>query len=381
MICVQKNLEMPPRSDLSVLTDFLPEEERSGRTSWLFFDIETTGLARERHQIYLIGVSLWQNGTGSLWQWLARSAGEEREVLTAFLDFTASLEQPAVLVHFNGTRFDLPFFQTRCRVNSLNCDAFSSLPGIDLYEKIRPFKKLLGLASCRQKAIEDFLNISREDQMSGKELIPVFHRYCDSRRTKDEKLLLLHNEEDVQNLPCLTAAFSCVRFLRGAFRWNRCEEARYTDWEGNTQKELFIIYTSLEESLPLSFTAHRDFCWISCRDRELTLRLPLLTGRLKYFFPDYKNYYYLPAEDQAIHKSVAVYVDPAFRQKATRQNCYNWADGFFLPAVRKRQTPCFYQNYGDKQGYLCWNREEPSKQQAAFFENYLKELLEEIENS
>ena len=119
-----------------------------------------------------------------------------------------------------------------------------------------------------------------------------------------------------------------------------------------------------------------DFCWLSCRGSELTLRLPLTEGEMKYFFPDYKNYYYLPAEDQAVHKSVAVYTDPAFRQKAVRQNCYSRVSGLFLPAVHKKQKPCFYQNYGDKQGYLRWEQQEKSKEeQAAFFEDYLRQLL------
>ena len=32
-------------------------------------------------------------------------------------------------------------------------------------------------------------------------------------------------------------------------------------------------------------------------------------------FADYKNYYYLPKEDMAVHKSVGCFVEPAYRQK------------------------------------------------------------------
>ena len=39
------------------------------------------------------------------------------------------------------------------------------------------------------------------------------------------------------------------------------------------------------------------------------MKMPLLEGTLKYYYPDYKNYYYLPLEDEAVHKSVGVYVD------------------------------------------------------------------------
>ena len=41
---------------------------------------------------------------------------------------------------------------------------------------------------------------------------------------------------------------------------------------------------------------------------------------MKYFFKDYKNYYYLPMEHMAIHKSMAAYVDDAHKEKATKDN-------------------------------------------------------------
>ena len=45
-----------------------------------------------------------------------------------------------------------------------------------------------------------------------------------------------------------------------------------------------------------------------------------------------KEYFYLPAEDTAVHKSVASYVDKEFRQKATKDTCYIKQNGDFLPA-------------------------------------------------
>lgn len=39
---------------------------------------------------------------------------------------------------------------------------------------------------------------------------------------------------------------------------------------------------------------------------------------MRHFYSDYKNYYYLPKEDMAIHKSVAAYVDHEYRENARR---------------------------------------------------------------
>ncbi len=394
----------------------------------LFFDIETTGLSREKNRIYLIGALLLTRnaadipempdvpGTpdatdqsdmpaapgmadapaapagGQFFQWLAESEDEEILVLAAFLDFIRQLPKPAMLVHFNGARFDIPFFQTRCAKNGLDCQCFSQLPDMDLYQQIKAYKNLLGLPSCRQKSIENFLGIGREDQYDGGELIPVFHQYCRTHGKQEEALLLLHNEEDVNHMPRLTAVFSYIRFFKGGFLWSYCEEARYTDWEGQEKMELFAVYrTDDGRKIPSPLALRRNFSslykqksaslagqfWMSCRETEMTLRIPLVEGEMKYFFEDYKNYYYLPLEDQAVHKSVSQYVEPEYRKKATAKNCYTRIFGFFLPAAGTAFKPCFYEEYGSKQPWLRWETGETmcGLPAADFFRAYLEMLL------
>ena len=69
---------------------------------------------------------------------------------------------------------------------------------------------------------------------------------------------------------------------------------------------------------------------------------------MKYFYDDYKDYYYLPREDKAIHKSIALYVDKDFREKAKASNCYTKKDGVFIPLYKDIFTPIFRRNYEDK---------------------------------
>lgn len=54
----------------------------------------------------------------------------------------------------------------------------------------------------------------------------------------------------------------------------------------------------------------------------MKIKLPLITDNLRLYYSDYKNYYYLPYEDTAIHKSVAAYVDAECKVKATRETAY-----------------------------------------------------------
>uniref|UniRef100_UPI000B13B1EB hypothetical protein n=1 Tax=Clostridium sp. NkU-1 TaxID=1095009 RepID=UPI000B13B1EB len=69
---------------------------------------------------------------------------------------------------------------------------------------------------------------------------------------------------------------------------------------------------------------------------HLTATIDLYEGELKFFYPDYKNYYYLIYEDKAIHKSVAEYVDKEARTKATAKTCYTRRPAVIFPSF----PPC-----------------------------------------
>jgi hypothetical protein len=74
-----------------------------------------------------------------------------------------------------------------------------------------------------------------------------------------------------------------------------------------------------------------DDILIKSASTNLYITLTKIHATLKYFYPDYKNYYYLPNEDYAIHKSVGQYVDKEHRQTAKASNCYIKKEGIFIP--------------------------------------------------
>ena len=61
------------------------------------------------------------------------------------------------------------------------------------------------------------------------------------------------------------------------------------------------------------------------------IRIPVFLGELKHYYEDYENYFYLPEEDWAIHKSVGCFVEKSHRKKATAKTCYIKKEGVFLP--------------------------------------------------
>jgi hypothetical protein len=81
----------------------------------------------------------------------------------------------------------------------------------------------------------------------------------------------------------------------------------------------------------------------------LELAIPLEQDTLKYFYPDYKDYYYLIYEDTAVHKSVGEYVERTARKKATAQTCYTKKTALFLPQPDTLWSPTFKKTYKAKQ--------------------------------
>lgn len=93
---------------------------------------------------------------------------------------------------------------------------------------------------------------------------------------------------------------------------------------------------------------YSNYIDIFLNNNLLTIQIPIFTGELKYFFDNYKEYYYLPKEDIAIHKSVAEYVDKEFRMKAKPDTCYNRKISSFLPQTKDIYSPSFKFNYKDR---------------------------------
>ena len=140
---------------------------------------------------------------------------------------------------------------------------------------------------------------------------------------------------------------------------------------------VFTLQTDIP--LPVSLSLHGSGtvlknCFLAGRERTVLLRLPVYDGVLKHFYPDYKNYSYLPAEDTAIHKSVAVYVDKSQRMPATAATCYTKKEGQFLPCFSvPDELPLFRENHKDRQCFLL--ADDLLNSDASVQKEYLSGLL------
>ena len=76
-------------------------------------------------------------------------------------------------------------------------------------------------------------------------------------------------------------------------------------------------------------------------------------GSLKYFYSNWKDYYYFPQEDKAIHKSVAVFADKAHREKASAETCFQRKPGCYIPVFGTSSMPLFFEEYHSSPAYIA----------------------------
>ena len=109
--------------------------------------------------------------------------------------------------------------------------------------------------------------------------------------------------------------------------------------------------------IPQRVSCQTDAFYLICDGMQSKLRIHLFEGTLKFFFDHPEDYYYLPAEDMAIHKSVATYVDKDFRKKATANNCYTKKTLSLFHNTKTLITPFFKESSKDKLTYFELTRE------------------------
>lgn len=279
---------------------------------------------------------------------------------------------------------------------------------IDLYQKFRPLKSSLRLPRMNQSTLEQFLGWPRRDRLSGKQMVALFRKYTASQEPLLRDLLLLHNHDDLLGMTGLLrlCAYSLLfegqfASVRASLRQNDPHLTKRSDVRNRsfsddpddpnhsypTLELRLTLDTALPQDLALSVpcplsSIGADQCApagasaplpdrSSCEDSapcyaltasgaQAVLSIPGFHGELRHFFPNYRDYYYLALEDQAVHKSVAAFVDPQYRTRATPENCYIKKSGLFFPQPREYFTPAFKASCESKELFFACPEPEPA---------------------
>lgn len=340
-------------------TPYLPPDRKTEQA--LYFDIETTGLSAQSSYVYLIGCAYEENGTYYLTQWMCTDPSEEKELLRLFFHKAETYD---LLLHYNGTGFDLPFLSQKAKRHCLS-NPLSSMESLDLYTVARKLKSYLPTGDLKLKSMERFFGFPRTDTFSGGDLIEVYAQFLGLYRlnemtnhSKEQEVtalghvLLLHNAEDIKNLPSLTVLLFLQNLsleltperLQPALPNALPDDPKLREALSNIN--LTPVAFSVEFHLPfmlprdISFRLPFDTQEISLAlytNGNVMLLLPTVETELKYFYPNPADYYYLPLEDCAMHKSVASFVEKEYRKKATAATCYTKKTGTFLPLTLRNQ--------------------------------------------
>lgn len=318
-------------------------------TKTLFFDIETTGFSAAHTKLYIIGCMYYDelSQTFKSKQWFLDDELSECTLLQSFFEFASGYEY---IIHYNGEGFDLPYINHKCEHYIID-NPLKNMVSIDLYKIVNRLKHVLKLENLKQKTIEKFLNLNRNDIYSGGELIKVYEQYL---KTHDENLfntLLLHNYDDLSGLLHLSQIFNYKEFFDGNFYVKSISIENSSSPYEKTSKEVIIELVS-KYYLPSRISGKYESFYMSAWHNTAKIKASVYTDELKFFYPNYKDYYYLPQEDRSIHKSIAFYVDKNYRTQAKAANCYSKKTGMFLPQYSEIISPYFKIEFFDKTTYF-----------------------------
>ncbi|MDE7354280.1 MAG: ribonuclease H-like domain-containing protein [Acetatifactor sp.] len=334
----------------------------------LFFDIETTGFTARSSYLYLIGCAYYRAGKWQTIQWMAENYSQEADILKAFFEFARMYR---CLIHFNGNNFDLPFITQKCRQLSLPY-TFEHLQGIDLYKRVSPYKFFLRLPNCKQKTLEQFLGLNRKDVFSGVELIGIYHNYVKNPSEFSENALILHNADDLKGMLEILPILAYYDLFNQPVKAKKAQANYFRDMNGNRRREL-ILTLSLDTPLPKAVSFSAQGCYFRGEGAEASLKIPIYEEELKYFYSNYRDYYYLPDEDIALHKSVAGFVDKAYRLPASAANCYTRKAASYLPQWDILFEPFFKRDYKSRE--LFFELTDELKRDRQAFSSYAAHVL------
>lgn len=339
--------------------------------SILFLDIETTGFLSGSSSIYMIGTAFYDGANWCVRQFFASDSDEEATLLETFMDFAKDF---SFLIHFNGNTFDLPFIKAKAQKYEIT-NTIANLRGIDIYKRIAPYKSLLKLPDCKLKTIEQFMGINREDEFNGGELIQVYMEYLSTHSYELYQTLLLHNSDDMKGMLEVVSVLSYWELFNKPLKATKVSANYYKDMNGLDRSEL-VISLALPNSLPRTVSFMGQGCHFKAEGKSGTLVIPIYEEELKYFYANYKDYYYLPLEDTALHKSIASYVDKEFREDAKKENCYTRKIGSFLPQWSVLVSPFFKRDYSSDD--LFFELTDEVKTNRELFNQYASHVLNKI---
>jgi len=151
-----------------------------------YLDIETTGFSRYDCELTVIGIALEKARKCQIVQLIQDDLYEER--------LLKALKGVDEIYSYNGSRFDLPFVETKLGVDLKECFKHTDM----MYDCWR--QNLYG----GLKVVEQLLGINRKlTEVDGYMAVQLWYDYVNNNNKQSLQMLLDYNQEDVINLRVL----------------------------------------------------------------------------------------------------------------------------------------------------------------------------------
>ncbi len=311
----------------------------------LLLNVETTGLRTSSSFVCMISAAYKTDDEMDCITWLAGSRMDEKAMLLRLQDLAGSFP---VLLSYGGNSFAFRFLADRFDIYSEEA-LFPGKQLTDLQKSFRPLLHILPLTHLKKAEIESFLSFSRRGIRTGRELIPVFETWERQKDLSARDALVLHAKEDIHFLCQVCKLHSYLDFLHGKWESAACSETA----------EGILFSVSLSAPVPRPVSWQNSFASFHLEGKTGQALTAPYYGRLRYFLPGPCNdYYYLPEEDTAIHRSVAQFVDRSKRVKATPDTCYVNREGIFLPVPAAFPGPHFSESRKADLSYTQYEKEK-----------------------
>ena len=304
----------------------------------LIYDIDTTSFEAANGCVFLIGVLYYQNDELQFLQLFSESIDEEAKIIEKFFDIA---ENYSVLLSYKGESFDIPFIGKRIYALKQNelYRRFTALRSrsFDLAGEIMSVKSCLGLSSTKLDYLRKKCGQQVPERVSGENISKFYVEHIAAAKLKkllettgsagNHDMIGEYRPKPVIDELAHIKPDSGDRFLTDILYRNK----------ENIESVIYLLRLSRLFSMRkgcfnvgiINNNDTVDFA-ISAKDYTLTIPVTIIALSLKQFYPNYKDYYYFPAEDMAVHKSIAEFAASGSKKKATAKTAYRNVEGRFI---------------------------------------------------
>lgn len=274
----------------------------------LLFDLETTGLSRKFCHVYMIGTGYIEGNFLHTMLFFAEDITEERAIINEFIKRTRSFER---LITYNGNRFDIPFFKERLDNLMIDFD-LDSFDSLDIYVRLKKLKHLLLLPGMKQKDIEKFLGIERDDKYDGGKLIEVYKNYQIRPNDESEYLLMIHNKEDIIGMSKILSVLS----------YEGIKTLTINDLSKEFSSDRYTFETTTDLSIPKPIRIISDDVYLILDSNKLKGSIQTTNGYMKKYFPNPEEYLYHLEDERIIPKVIVSKADMKKYRKVSKEECF-----------------------------------------------------------